>query len=57
MADSSKLQESLANIAREIRSESDKSFTGRIDVGIKMNQGGIDHISMKVEKNINLRKK
>jgi hypothetical protein len=43
--------------AREIRSESDKSFTGRIDVGIKMNQGGIDHISMKVEKNINLRKK
>jgi len=52
MADQDKLAEQLLKIAKEIRKESNLKFTGRLDIGLKMNQGGIDHVSVKLEKTL-----
>jgi len=52
MANQAKLEQSLTAIVKEINSESEKNFTGRIDVIIKMNQGGIDHVSVNLNKNL-----
>lgn len=46
------LQRDLELIFREIREHSENKFTGELSVTLKMNQGGISHISVYSKKDL-----